>query len=184
MRLWWPGHDSPLAPCARGRVAGTRRVIVGVLVLVVAGVVGSALTSSRRSPRPPRRSPALASRSVSTGPRQSALSVPPLELARARQAAARFMERFLPFLYGTASPASVAPATSGLRRELTRDRVAVTPVERRRHPRVVSVETAGQALDVVMATTLIEDGGVASYALRITLRHERFGWVVSAVNGG
>ncbi len=94
------------------------------------------------------------------------------------------MERFLPFLHGTASATSVAPATPELRRELARDRVTGTPVERRRHPRVVSFGTAGQGLDVVMATALVADGGVATYALRITLRHERFGWAVSAVDEG
>lgn len=162
----------------------TRRAMVAALVLVIAGVAGSALTSSLRPLQPRARSIAGAPRSASTGSRLSAPSVSPVELARGRRAAGRFLGRYLPCLYGRASASSVAPATAGLRRELARDRASVTPVERRRHPRVVSLEAAGQGVEVVTVTALVEDGGVMTYAIRIALRQERSGWAASAVDGG
>jgi hypothetical protein len=41
----------------------------------------------------------------------------------------------------------------------------------------------GQASGVVVATALVEDGGVANYAGRLTLRRTSRGWLVSRVGG-
>jgi hypothetical protein len=65
-----------------------------------------------------------------------------------------------------------------------RQLVQVAPAERGRHPRVISVEASGQKRGVVLATAVIDDGGIASYAVRVTLRETRSGWLVSAVDGG
>jgi hypothetical protein len=60
----------------------------------------------------------------------------------------------------------------------------VTPVERQRHLRVVSLTAVGQTPAGVVATGLIADGGVTNYALRMVLRSGRDGWLVSSVDGG
>jgi hypothetical protein len=41
----------------------------------------------------------------------------------------------------------------------------------------------GQAPNVVLATALVEDGGLTAYALRITLQEGRSGWLASAIDG-
>jgi hypothetical protein len=71
-----------------------------------------------------------------------------------------------------------------MRLELRRMRAVVTPVERQRHPRVVSLSAVGQSLAVVLATALVADGGVTTYALRVMLVVNRRGWLVSGVDGG
>jgi hypothetical protein len=71
-----------------------------------------------------------------------------------------------------------------LRRQLKRERMQVTPVERRRHPHVVSLTVLGQASGAVVATALISDGGIANYAVRLTVRRTNRGWLVSRVDGG
>jgi hypothetical protein len=163
----------------------TRRLTIAALSLVALSVLASALT---RAPRPePRQSPPPAG-SIGTvhspaAPRHpSPVSVG--ELPRAREAATRFLAGYLPFLYGRGSAREVDPATPGLRLQLTRTRAQVTPVERRRRPRVVSLTAVGQAPGLVLATALVKDGGVTSYALRITVREGPAGWLVSGVDGG
>jgi hypothetical protein len=106
------------------------------------------------------------------------------ELARARDAAARFLAGYVPFIYGRGSARSVDAIAPALRLQLMRARAQVTPVERRRRPRVVALTAVGRAPGVVLATALVEDGGVTTYALRITLREDRSGWLASAVDGG
>jgi hypothetical protein len=60
----------------------------------------------------------------------------------------------------------------------------VTPAERGRHPRVVSLAAVARSPGVVLATALVADGGVTTYPLRITLEGGRDGWLVSGVDGG
>lgn len=166
------------------RSPSMRQAIGAVAVLLLLSVVGSALTALPRSDHHPARRPTVrASTPVSTGLRRSAPVVSSAELALAL-AAARFLKRYLPFVYRRASAGSVAPVTRGLSRELVRERAAVTPAGLRRHPRVGSLEAVEQGVGVVVATVLIEDGGITTYALRIGLREGRTGWVVSSVAGG
>jgi hypothetical protein len=73
--------------------------------------------------------------------------------------------------------------TRALRAQPTRT-LLVTPVERRRHPRLVSLTGVGRAVRVVLATALVADGGITTYALRITVREGRTGWLVSSVDRG
>jgi hypothetical protein len=102
----------------------------------------------------------------------------------AHKAATRFFARYLGFAYGHGSAKSVTPVTPALRVALTRDTASVTPVERRRAPRIRVVQLAPQESGVVSATGLVDDGGIATYALRITLREERGGWIVIAIDHG
>lgn len=104
------------------------------------------------------------------------------KLGRARAVAIRFLHGYLRFAYGRARADQVIAVTATLRRQLTTERALVTPTERRRHPRVVSLAVVGQAPRVVLATALVEDGGVTAYALRITLQEGRSG--VARESGG
>ena len=48
---------------------------------------------------------------------------------------------------------------------------------------MVSLTAVGQTPAAVLATALVADGGVTAYAVRITLRAGRDGWLVSGVDG-
>jgi hypothetical protein len=76
----------------------------------------------------------------------------------------------------------VSAITPALRGELIRKRAQVTPVERRRHPRVASLQVVGKAVGVVVATAIIEDGGITTYAQQFTLERRGGGWAVSSVD--
>lgn len=93
------------------------------------------------------------------------------------------MGAYLRFAYGETQASSVRPVGPSLRRAL-RQRVLLAPAERGRHPRVISLEASGQKRGVVLATAIIDDGGIASYAIRVTVRKTRSGWLVTAVDGG
>lgn len=105
------------------------------------------------------------------------------QLARARSATRQFMGGFLRFAYDEGPASSVRAVRPSLRRQL-RQRALVAPAEEGRHPRVISLQTSVQKRGVVLATAIIDDGGIASYAVRVTVRETRSGWLVSAVDGG
>jgi hypothetical protein len=174
-----------LFPMFARRSRLTRRLTLAALAVVALSLVASALAPA---PLPKqRKAPPAAGRTGTlqspAAPRRS-YRVSASELGRARKSAARFLAGYLRFVYGRGSARSVGPATPGLQLQLTRTRAPVTPVERRRHPHVVSLAAVGQAPRVVLATALVEDGGVAFYALRITVREGPAGWLVSGVDGG
>ncbi len=105
-------------------------------------------------------------------------------MLEARQVAARFLAGYLPFAYGRGSALAIRGITPVLRRELLRRRARLTPVERHRRPRVMSLQTLGTTPAFMVATALIDDGGVTVYRLRFTLQREAGRWAVSSVAEG
>ena len=110
--------------------------------------------------------------------------MPGPELRRARDAAERFLGSYLSFAYGRARAPSVTPVTPALRNQLTREHAQITPVERRRHTRVVSLRVVGMTPGFVLATAMVDDGGIAAYPLRFTLQRSPGRWSVSSVLEG
>jgi hypothetical protein len=78
----------------------------------------------------------------------------------------------------------VSAVTLDLRRQLARERVQITPVERRRYPRVVSLGVVGMTPGFALATATVEDGGITAYPLRFTLHSSAGRWAVSSVQEG
>jgi hypothetical protein len=166
----------------RRRSPRARAIAVAVLVLG-ATVLALAPTHDmgERSHHPSGHAPTIGTRG---GARPGPSRVSAAQIARAGRAARQFLAGYLRFAYGRASAASVRAVTPALRLQLTRARAQVTPVERRRRPRVVSLTTVGQARVVVVATALVDDGGVANYAVRLAVRQTSRGWLVSRVASG
>jgi hypothetical protein len=165
-----------------------RIVVAATLLLLVGGAVASLTPEGNPGPDARRSVGTVRGRSR----RPSARPVPPRagrsvsarDLRIASRVARRFLVSYLKFAYGQASGTSVKAVTSGLRSQLIRDRARVTPAERGRRPRVVALEVLGTAPGVVLATALVDDGGITTYPLRVTLRDRRAVWLVSAENGG
>jgi hypothetical protein len=154
---------------------------IGLLVaLIVASVLGPTPHPAHTSR--PRRGGSTRSAPTPTAPR-AARPISLSLLAGARSVAARFLTGYLPFLYGRASARSIEGVTTAFRLRLSRRPALVTPVERRRRPRVVSLTAVGLMHGQVLATVLVSDGGVTAYALRITLRAGPDGLSVSGVDG-
>ena len=169
---------------ALGRTSRTtRRLTLAALALVGLLVVASAVAPSPHPFHRPVAPPAGPRRTQRTPTARAARPISPGGLVAARRVAGRFLAGYLPFLYGRGPARSIRAVTPGVRRLLIRVRGLVTPVERHRYPRVVSITAVGQA-PAVLATALVADGGVTAYALRITLRSSRSGWLVSGVDGG
>jgi hypothetical protein len=166
-----------------------RRLVVAVVALLLIGAAITALTiapspgTGARSGRPAPRAPA---RQTTTPPSTQRLAppVPAAELRRAHDAAERFLGTFLPFAYGRSRALEVSAVTPALRRQLTRGRRQITPVERRRQPRVVSLRVVGMTPGFVLATAIVDDGGIAAYPLRFTLQESGDRWAVSSVQEG
>ena len=160
-----------------------RRFLVVAGALLALGAVMAALTlttprsgQERRGTPPP---PAAAS-----VPRRLPPPVTTAAMLEARRVAERFLAGYLPFAYGRGSALAIRGVTPALRRQLLRERARVTPVERRRRPRVLSLQLVGTTPAFVVATAIIDDGGVTAYRLRFTLQHGGGRWAVSSVAEG
>ena len=169
-----------------GRVAPrVRRVLGAVGPLLALGAVMAALTLTNphgHKRRRPEQLPAAAS------PHPSPPRLPPpvstAAMLQARQVAGRFLAGYLPFAYGRGSALGIRGMTPMLRHELLGQRAQLTPVERRRRPRVRSLQTIGTTPAFVVATAVIDDGGVSRYGLRFTLQRQADRWAVSSVAEG
>jgi len=169
-----------LSPRARRRMV----VIGGLLAL---GGVMAALTLT--VPHRGHRRPAVPPRPVAPGsPQPPPPRVPPpvsrAAMLQARRVADRFLAGYLPFAYGRGSALAIRGITPVLRRELLGQRAQLTPVERRRRPRVLSLQTIGTTPAFVVATATIDDGGVSTYRLRFTLQRDAGRWAVSSFEDG
>jgi hypothetical protein len=165
-----------------------RRLAVGgaALLLVAAAIAALIVEAPQVEPHRPRAraAPVLVPRPP--GSRATPLTTPePVsvgELRRATAVAERFAVSYLMFVYGRATALSVAEVTRTLRTELSRGRSPVTPIERQRHPRLLSLHTVGTMPGFVVATAIVEDGGIAAYRLRFTLTERSRRWLVSTVD--
>jgi hypothetical protein len=166
-----------------------RRVVVAATaLLLLAGAITSLTLQTGRS-REARR-PAVTVRAPAHRP--AVQPMPPRlrrpvsgsDLRQAHRVAGRFLRSYLKFAYGRSGAASVEAVTPGMRSQLMRDRAQVTPSERARHPRVVSLRVVGTWPRFVVATASVEDGGIAAFRLRLTLQEQPGRWLVSDVREG
>ena len=163
-----------------------RRFVVAIGALLALGAVMAALTLTAshdgQERRPAPQHPAVTVRR--TSPRRLPPPVSTAAMLQARRVAERFLAGYLPFAYGRGSALAIRAATQALRRQLLSQRAQLTPVERRRRPRVVALQTIGTTPTFVVATAVIDDGGVATYRLRFTLSRAAGRWAVSGVEAG
>jgi hypothetical protein len=163
-----------------------RRFVVAIGALLTLGAVMAALTLTASHGGQERRpTPQHPAASV---PRASARRLPPpvstAAMLQARWVATRFLAGYLPFAYARSSAIAIRGVTPTLRRQLLRQRARLTPVERRRRPRVLALQTIGTTPTFVVATAVIDDGGVAAYRLRFPLSRSVGRWAVSSVEEG
>jgi hypothetical protein len=164
-----------------------RRSVVAVGALLALGAVMAALTligphggHKRERTLPRRAGTSLAQ----TAPRGLAAAVFARQQTLARRVGERFLAGYLRFAYGRGRALAVSGVTPALRRELLRQRARLTPVERWRRPRVVSLQTIVTSPTFAVARAVIGDGGVAAYPLLFTLEHGGGRWAVSSVEVG
>ena len=183
MAAWLPVAIDRLPP--RGR----RIVAAAAAVLLLTGAIASLTLEAakgggahRRTPNQSRPSPLAPARA-----RRAPVSPPPVPATQAhaaRVAALRFLVSYLKFASGRGSAGAVKAATASLRSRLVTQRPRVTPAERGRRSRVVSLVTVGSTPAFVVATATIEYGGIAAYRLRFTLQEHTGRWLVSNVQDG
>lgn len=94
------------------------------------------------------------------------------------------MRSYLRCAYGRPAAPAASAVAPRLGRQLRCDRAEVTPVDRRRHPKIVALQLTVGASGLVIATATIEDGGLTVYPLRFTLRKQTGGWAVDDFGGG
>jgi hypothetical protein len=145
-----------------------RRGVVAAGALLALAAVMAALTLTAPHGDGHRQPVRLRQGSVRvprTSPPRLAPPVSTTAILQARRAADRFLAGYLRFAYGRGSALAISGITPALRRQLRQNPAEVTPVERRRRPRVVSLQTTATTPTFVVATAVIDDGRVTTYRL-------------------
>ncbi len=158
--------------------------MIALAALILAAAVLALAPRHAVGDRARQPAPTATSTARTRGAGRRSSSVPAAQVALARRVARTFLSGYLRFAYGRAAAKSVRSLTPALRRQLRLERVQVTPVERRRRPRMLWLTALARSAGAVVVTALVDDGGIANYALRLTLRRTSRGWLVSSVDGG
>ena len=175
-----------------------RRLFVAAVAVIVLGASALALLDGptphpqpearssppARAPRAPTRAPAEDAAAVEA-PSEEGAPRPELEGSRAdvaatKRAARRFLTGYLAYTYGRRSAHRIAAASGQLRRRLAAHPPRVPASERRRHPRVVLVQSdaVGRVRGELVA--VVRDGA-RPYTVPLELTRGRDGWKVTAV---
>jgi hypothetical protein len=175
------------------------RLFVLAVIVILAGAGALALLD-RPAPRPqlamraptPGPSPAAPPAAAQAGD-QVSLEAPSEEgsprkelggsradVASAKRAAARFLAGYLPYSYGRRSARRIASASDALRRRLAANRPRIPARERRRHPRVVLVQSNGVGRVGAELVALVRDGA-RQYTILLELVGRHGVWKVTAV---
>jgi hypothetical protein len=142
------------------------------LLLIAAAIVLLLLPDGE----PPSISPLRGSPAA----RYRAPDPPPAPASGPVAAARRFLAGFLPFLYGQGSSDMIRAAAPALADRIARSRLRVPPAALDRHPRVTQLESRRLGKGRVSIEVRIEDGGVASYPIALTLARHDGRWLVVA----
>jgi hypothetical protein len=107
-------------------------------------------------------------------------SPPPARRSAPEAATVRFLEGYLPFLYGQRGPSSIRIATPRLAERLVRSRVRVPPAAHARRPRLEAIGAAGIAGSRALVRARVGDG-VVSYTIALALARRGDRWLVVSV---
>lgn len=187
--------NRPLSESDRPRLFA----IAVVLIFAAAGLL-AVLHDATLSVREPTTHPAAAvpptvAAEPSVIPSSSSPTVPseegtaaadalasPAEVRRAKRVARRFLAGYLAYSYGRGSARAIVGADRRLRERLAAERPRVPARERRRHPRVVLVQSDGAGRLRARLVALVDDGR-RRYTVALDLVRARAGWRVTAVGG-
>lgn len=124
----------------------------------------------------------LPSAATSTAPDPTSSSSPSRAARRSapEEAAVRFLEGYLPFLYGQRGPRSIRAATPRLAERLVRSRMRVPPAARARRPRLEALGVRGLAGSRALVRARVGDG-VVSYTIALALSRFEDRWLVVSV---
>ncbi|MGD9734226.1 MAG: hypothetical protein AB7V58_01265 [Solirubrobacterales bacterium] len=123
----------------------------------------------------------LPSPATTATPDLARIASPPAGRRSASEAAAvRFLEDYLPFLYGRGGAGSIRAAVPRLAERLVRSRVRVPPAARSRRPRLEAIGARDLAGSRALVRARVGDG-VVSYTIALALARFEDRWLVVSV---
>lgn len=162
----YPSFRSLLRP-------GSRRLLIGVLLLALVGALAAILRGEARHGRH------AASRFSAHAKPSGQWSHDPSP----RAAALEFADTYLEFVYGRASAADVVPTSPALRARLRAGRSLTTPAELQRQVIVRGLQVTPAGATNAVAHAVVDDGSSPPYTFTFNLSLIANRWVVSAVGG-
>jgi len=170
-----------------GQLQERHRIAIFALAAAVVLVASTALSRiDRPAPHPTR--PAATTPVVARDP-IAAVDARPPELRRPdrrlRRTAVRFLNGYLPYLYGQAPLRRIVAASRGLLHRLARERLRVPPAARRRRPRIRALRLGARVPDARawLVFARIADGDVAAYPIELLIGARRDRLVVIQTGG-
>jgi hypothetical protein len=100
------------------------------------------------------------------------------DIARSKQAARRFLARYLPYTYGRGRADRIPAATPELRAALSRARPRGPARSLRRRPRLELLQSNGVSRERAKLVALVRDGRLR-YTVRLRLANTAAGWLVT-----
>lgn len=123
----------------------------------------------------------LPSPATTATPDLARIASPPVARRSEPEAAAvRFLEDYLPFLYGRDGAGPIRAATPRLAARLVRSRVRVPPAARSRRPRLEAIGARDLAGSRALVRARVGDG-VVSYTVALALARSEDRWLVVSV---
>lgn len=159
--------------------------LAAAIIVAAGGVL--VLTRTGSSPAPRQAASIAPARPAAPPPAGPAAPGSPPEPAAAppgaTQGARVFLRGYLAYLYGHAPAREIRGAGLRLVRRLEREPPRVSPATRQRHPRIIEIAARPVAGGRVATTASIADGGVAHYAITVTLQRHRGRWEAIGFSG-
>jgi hypothetical protein len=153
--------------------------VCGLLLALAAGLI---LTSSTHPGAVPRTRPARGTSTVAASG-EASWRWRPADAAAATASARRFLDGYLPCLYGQTPVDHVKDATAGFLRGLQRERRMVPPGITALHPHLVAIHVSPQAPGQAVGIALVSDGEVVHYPIRLLLAETGKRWLVGGLEG-
>jgi hypothetical protein len=181
LRLLW---NRPLGDADRVRLFAIAVALIAAVtaVLAVHGHGAPAARPVRPAPTPfavPSGTPWPEQRAPSEeGDSSAARAASPADVAAGKRAARAFLAGYLPYTYGHA--VRLRAAAAALRRTLRSQPPRVPAAERRRHARVVALQSDGVSRRHASVTALVDDGA-RRYSVTLELAHRSAGWIVTSL---
>lgn len=147
---------------------------IAAAILACAALVLLLLPGGETAPLPEPVSEATVTAPPGPAPHRATPLAGPLAAAR------RFLDGYLPFVYGHGSARSIAATAPSLRDRLAASRLRVPPAASERHPRVARIGGRRLAPGRVLVTATIADGGPATYPISLTVFRRNGRWLVVA----
>jgi len=147
---------------------------------ITVGVIAAALLLAMTSTGVPATKPSRGSHQATSTVSTTAAGAPPADALRTAQ---RFLDGYLAFAYGHGPARAVKYTTRSFAAALAKRAGTIPPALRALHPRVLTLHATSSSDGAVVVTSLVKDGEVVAYPIRVLLALRGGRYFVTGLRG-